>query len=145
MSDSGAPASTSAADDGQRPRRRVRMGEGRGVHHDARHQLGGHRPVVEVERRPEPGREQRDHLARRGAGRLDPVGVAGGAVGGVVIDDDPRQPLEQLRVALGDRADAVERTAVADDEQVVVDRRIGVQSGRARRRAGSRRAAGPGP
>jgi hypothetical protein len=43
----------------------------------------------------------------------------------VVVDHDARQPLEELRVALGDRADTVERTAVADDEQVVVDGGIG--------------------
>ena len=37
-----------------------------------------------------------------------------------MVDDHPRQALEQLRVAAADRADPIERAAVGDDEQVVV-------------------------
>ena len=62
--------------DGQRPRRRVRVGEGRGVHDDAGHQRGGQRAAVDVERDAEAQGEQRDHLAGRGGVRIDPVGVA---------------------------------------------------------------------
>ena len=64
---------------------------------------GGERAVVDIERRPEPRGEQRDHLACRGARGLDPVGGAGRVVRGVVVDDDARQPAEQVGVAVADR------------------------------------------
>ena len=66
--------------DGERPRRRVRMGEGRRVHDDAGHQRGGQRAAVEVERdaeaerraarpsrrsRRRPGRSSRPRRRRR--------------------------------------------------------------------------------
>ena len=108
------PASTSAARHGERPRRRVRMGERRGVHDDAGHQRGRQRPVAGVERHAEPGREERDHLAGRGGAGIDPVGLARRVVRGVVVDDDPRQPLEQLRRAA--RATAPTRSSVPQSE-----------------------------
>ena len=120
MSDSGAPASTQRRRHGQGPRRGVGMRERRGVHDDAGHQRGRERPVAERRAGCRGGRrEQRDHLAGRRGMRVDPVGVAGGVVRGVVVDDDARQALEQLRMALADGADALQRPAVGDDEQVV--------------------------
>ena len=74
MSDSGAPAATSAADDRQGPGRGVGMGEGGGVHHDAGHQRAGERAVASVERHAEAERQQGDHLARRRRVGIDPVG-----------------------------------------------------------------------
>ena len=71
--DSGAPASTSAAETASVRGRGVRMGERRGVHDDAGHQRRRERAVAGVERHVEARREQRDHLARRGRGRVDPV------------------------------------------------------------------------
>ena len=75
----------------------------------------------------EPGREERDHLARRGGVRVDPVGVPVGVVRGVVVDDDPRQAGEQLGVPVADVPDPLERAAVGDHDQVV--RRGGVRIG----------------
>ena len=69
---------------------------------------------------PEADREERDHLAGRGGGRIDPVGLARAVVRGVVVDHDPRQSLEELRVSPADLADAVERAAVRDHHEVVV-------------------------
>ena len=113
---------------GERARRRVRMGERRGVHHDAGHQGRGQAP-----RRPRPsGTPSRaassvDHLAGRGRppGRSSRP-VAGRVVRGVVVDDDPRQRGEQVGVAPADLTDPVERAAVRHDQQVVVDVRVGI-------------------
>ena len=131
--------------DGQGPRRRVRVGERRGVHDDAGHQRRGQRAVAGVERDPEPDGEQRDHLAgRRGSG-VDPVGVAGGVVRGVVVDDDPRQRARTAR--RGGPPTAPTRSSEPQSEitEQVVGRRPGPgRAGRVRRRAGSRTAAGPG-
>ena len=62
----------------------------------------------------------------------------------VVVDDDPRQRGEQRRVAVADRPDPIERAAVADHEQVVVDRRDRDPVRTRPIRAGSRRAAARG-
>ena len=43
-----------------------------------------------------------------------------------MVDDDPRQPREQLGVAGADRADPLERAAVGDDHEVVGGRRVRV-------------------
>ena len=45
----------------------------------------------------EPRGQQRDHLARRGRGRVDPVARPAVGVRGVVVDEHARQPLEQRR------------------------------------------------
>ena len=87
---------------------------------------GRQRAVAGVERDAEPGGEERDHLAGRGGARVDPVGRAGGVVRGVVVDDDARQPREQVGVADADLADPLERAAVGDDEQVVRRGRVRV-------------------
>ena len=122
MSDSGAPASTSAA--ATASVRGVAFGWAKVAVSMTMpgHQLGGQRAVVEVERHAEPRGEQRDHLAGRGAGGVDPVGVAGARRsrrGGRSTTRGSRA--NSSRVALGDRADPLEGAAVADDEQVVVD------------------------
>jgi hypothetical protein len=49
-----------------------------------------------------------------------------GVVGGMVVDDRPRQIAEQLRVLAGDRADALGGRAVGQDQQVVGDGGIGI-------------------
>ena len=74
MSDSGAPASTSAAETASVRGVVFGMGERRGVHHDAGHEERRERAVALVERRAEPDGEQRRHLAGRRGGRVDPVG-----------------------------------------------------------------------
>ena len=104
------------------------MGEGRGVHDDPGHQRRRQGAVAGVERHPEPDREQRGHLARRGGTGIDPVARPPGVVGGVVVDDHPRQVAEQLRVAVGDRADALGRRAVGQHQQVVGDGGIRIRA-----------------
>ena len=64
---------------------------------------------------------------------LDPVGGLGGIVRGVVVDDHPGQPREQVGVARADLADPLERAAVGDDQQVVGRGRCPGRSGSARR------------
>ena len=125
MSDSGAPASTSAADDGQRPRRRVRVGERRRVHHDARHQGRRQRTVVRVERHAESDGEERHHLAGCGRRRFDPVGLAqsrrstrgGRSRPAAAARRGPRwrSPTAPMRSSVA---------AIGRDEQVVVGRRV---------------------
>ena len=56
-----------------------------------------------------------------------PVGV----VRGVVVDDHPRQVAEQVGVPLGDRPDALRRRAVGQHEQVVGDAGLGLRAGTA--------------
>ena len=124
MSDSGAPASTRAAETISVRGVAFGMGERRRVHHDAGHQVGRQCSVAGRKVDPEPTGQQRHHLAGRGRGRIDPVRVARGLVRGVVIDEDPRQPLEQLGVARPDLADPLQRSAVEDDQQVVARRRV---------------------
>ena len=128
MSDRGAPAVHEGRGHGERARRRVGVGECRGVHHDPRHQRRRQGAVAGVERHPEPDREQRGHLARRGGTGVDPVARPPGVVGGVVVDDHPRQIAEQLRVPAGDRADALGRRAVGQDQQVVGDGGIRIRA-----------------
>ena len=72
-------------------------------------------------------RQQRDHLAGRRGVRLDPVGFGQRLVRGVVVDDDARQAVEQLAMALADGPDAIEAWR------------------NRRRRAGRSRRPGPGP
>ena len=62
------------------------------------------------------------------AAGVDPVARPPGVVGGVVVDDHPRQVAEQLRVAAGDRADALGRRAVGQDQQVVGDGGIRIRA-----------------
>ena len=84
-----------------------------------------------------------DHLAGRGASGLDPVGVAARVVRRVMVDDDPRQPLEQLRDA-GPRPRRSDRACRSRTRRAGRSRSPGPgRSAPARRRAGSRRAAGP--
>ena len=44
-----------------------------------------------------------------------------------MVDDDPRQPLEQVRVTGADLADPLEGTAIGDDHEVVVGLGVRVQ------------------
>ena len=120
MSDSGAPASTSAADTASV--RGVALGCAKVAVSMTMPAIerGRERPVAGLERDAEAGREQRDHLARRGGVRVDPVGVAAVAVRGMVVDDHPRQRREQLAMALGDRAHAVGGPAVAQTSRSYV-------------------------
>ncbi len=115
--------------DGERPGRRVRMSERRGVHDDAGHEERREGAVALVERRAESHREQRRHLAGRGGSRVDPVGRATLVVRGVVIEDDARQALEHIGVPLSDGADPIDGPAVGDHEQVVVGVRLRVGAG----------------
>ena len=109
----------------ERPRRGVRMGERRGVHHDPGHQRRRERPVAGAEVHSEASRKQGHHLAGRGRLRVDPVGFALRVVRGVVVDDDPGQPFEQVGVPGADLADPLERPAIGEDREVV--RRIGIR------------------
>ena len=130
MSDSGAPASTSAADDGQRPRRRVRVGEGRRVHDDAGHQLGGQRAVAVGQRRAEPGREQRRPSRRspRWPGSIQSASPAASfEAWWSMTTRGSRSNSSGWRSA--DRPDPIERAAVGHDEQVVVEAGIRVGPG----------------
>ena len=114
--------------DGERPRRRVRVGEGRGVHHDAGHQRGGQRAVAGVERHPEADREQRrpSRTSRRRAGSIQSA-VAVGVVRGVVVDDRPAAAARTGRAWRAPTSpDPLERPAVGDDEQVVGRGRVRV-------------------
>ena len=78
-------------------------------------------PSPRVERNAESRGEERRHLAGGGGARIDPVGgPAFVVVRRVVVEDDPRQPFEELRVPFPDSAHAIERAAVRDHEQVVV-------------------------
>ena len=122
MSDSGAPASTSAAETASV--RGVAFGWAKVAVSMTMPPIerGRERPVPERERLAEAGRQQRDHLARGGRRRVDPVGGGGDGVGGVVVDDDARQALEQRGVAVAHVPDPIERPAVGDDEQVVARR-----------------------
>ena len=43
-----------------------------------------------------------------------------------MVDEDPRQPIEQRAVPSPDLAQAIERAAITHDEQVVVAVRLGV-------------------
>ena len=128
MSDRGAPAATSAAGDREGPRRRVGVREGRRVHHDTGHQRGRERPVAGVERNAQPHREQRDHLARRGGARVDPVPRS-----------RPRRSTRdgRSRPAAGRGTGPAWRSATAptrsagrtvrEHQQVVRDRRVGIR------------------
>ena len=127
MSDSGAPASTSAAE--TTSVRGVAFGWAKvavsmtmpairsAASAPSSASSGDAEPAGE-QRRPSrtsprlPGRSSRRRSAR--------------VVRGVVVDDDPRQPLEQLGMAGADLADPLERAAVGDDQQVVGARRVGV-------------------
>ena len=112
--------------DDQRAWRRVRVRERRGVDDDAGHQGGRERAVAGVERDPEAAGQQRDHLARRGGLRVDPVGAPAASFETWWSMIDARQPREQVGVADADLADPLERAAVGDDEQVVGRRRVGI-------------------
>ena len=145
MSDSGAPASTSAADDGERPRRRVRVGERRGVHDDAGHQLRRRalRRPRRAARRAGPRAARSSRRSRPPPGRSSRPAPAV-AVRRVVVDDDPRQ---RARTA----PDGARRRRRSDRACRSPTRRAGRsrrrapgRSGPARRRARSRRAAGSG-
>ena len=84
--------------DGERPRRRVRVGEGRGVHDDAGHQRRGQRAA---------GRRRAGRPSRAASSAtISHVAAAAGStqsrgppsvVRGVVVDEHARQPVEQLR------------------------------------------------
>ena len=126
MSDSGAPASTRAAD----------TASVRGVAFGcAKVAVSMTMPAISAAARapsavssgkPKPGGQERDHLAGRRGRRVDPVGLARPLVRGVVVDDDSRQALEQVGMAPADVADAVQRAAVGDHEQVVGGLRVRV-------------------
>ena len=126
MSDSGAPASTRAAE--TTSVRGVAFGWAKVAVSMTMPAISAaaSAPSSGVERDAEPAGEQRDHLAGRGGVRVDPVGGLGGVVRGVVVDDDARQPREQVRVAAADLADPLERAAVGDDQQVVRRGRVRV-------------------
>ena len=97
------------------------MGERGRVHDDAGHECGCQRPVAAIERNAESRGEERRHLAGGGGVGIDPVGgLAFVSVRRVVVEDDPRQPLEELGVPFPDSAHPIERAAVRDHEQVVV-------------------------
>ena len=106
--------------DRQRPRGGVGVGEGRGVHDDAAHQGRRESPAVDVEGHAQADRQERDHLAGRGGGRIDPVGLPHPVVRGVVVDHDPRQASEELGVSPADLTDPIECAAVRDHHEVVV-------------------------
>ena len=112
--------------DAQGPRRRIGMGEGRGVGHDAGQQRRRQRAVVDVQRHPGTCREQRHHLARGRVGRVDPVGRCLRLARDVMVDRHPGQAEQQVPVALEDAAGPLERPRVRDDQEVVGDRRIRV-------------------
>ena len=103
----------------ERPRGGIGVSERRGVHDDPCHERRGQGAVARVERDAEARRQQRHHLAGGRAGRLDPVGLARRRVRRVVVDDDARQPIEQLAVPHADLANAIKRPAVRHDEEVV--------------------------
>ena len=127
MSDRGAPAATSQRRDEQGPWRGVGMREGGRVHDDPGHQVRGDRAAIGVDAvDAEPLGQQRDHLARRGGCGIDPVRRAAFVVRGMVVDDHPREPSEKVRVTRADVADAVERAAIEDDQQVIRSIGIGI-------------------
>ena len=130
MSDSGAPASTSAADTASV--RGVAFGWANVAVSITMpgHQGGGERSVAfrRAARRAGPPAASPSRRSRRCPARSSPPSPTR-VVRGVMVDHDPRQPPEQLRVAATDRPDPIERAAVGDDEQVVVDGRVGVVPG----------------
>ena len=107
------------------------MGEGRGVHDDAGHQVrrrGRRRPRRAARRAGPRAASTISHVAA--AARVDPVGAPRRVVRGVVVDDDPRQRARTDR--RGGPRTAPTRSSVAavgDDEQVVVDVGLGVGPG----------------
>ncbi len=83
-------------------------------------------PPAAVSGTPEADGEQRDHLARRGRLRLDPGEVARPVVAGVVVDREQRRRSEQRGVPLEDRPRPRQVAAVAQNDEVVGDARLGI-------------------
>ena len=131
MSDSGAPAATSADDTASV--RGVALGWAKVAVSITIPAISAAASVPSPASSGTPSRAARSVTISHVAAAPGSIQSAGAAVGvrGVVVDDHPRQRGEQLRVPLCDRPDAVRRAAVDEHQQVVV----GAGSGSVRNRS----------